>query len=189
MSQTAIEVEIEDGWEAVAGVERLVQGAGLAALSYPSPQGEGGPEGRVGNADESPTLTASPSGVYAGPLPMRGGMEALTILLTSDAELAELNSRFRDKPYPTNVLSFPAPPNPERHLGDIAIAYETCVREAQEQGKTLADHLQHLVAHGVLHLVGYDHEIEADALVMEDLERRILAGIGVADPYAWRGEA
>jgi probable rRNA maturation factor len=113
---------------------------------------------------------------------------ALTILLTSDIELAELNGRFRDKPYPTNVLSFPAPANPGGHLGDIAVAYETCVREAQEQGKTPADHLQHLVAHGVLHLVGYDHEIEADALVMEDLERRILDGIGVADPYAWGGE-
>lgn len=108
----------------------------------------------------------------------------LTILLTDDAAVAELNLRFRDKAGPTNVLSFPAPANPESHLGDIALAYGVCAREAVEQGKPLAHHLQHLVAHGVLHLVGYDHQTETEAEEMEALERRILAGLGIPDPYA-----
>src|SRR3990167_5120462 len=108
----------------------------------------------------------------------------LTILLTDDAAVAELNQRFRDKAGPTNVRSSPAPANPENHLGDIALAYGVCAREAAEQGKPLAHHLQHLVAHGVLHLVGYDHETDAEAEQMEGLERVILAGLGVPDPYA-----
>lgn len=108
----------------------------------------------------------------------------LAILLTDDAAVAELNLRFRDKAGPTNVLSFPAPANPESHLGDIALAYGVCAREAVEQGKPLAHHLQHLVAHGVLHLVGYDHQTETEAEEMEALERRILAGLGIPDPYA-----
>jgi probable rRNA maturation factor len=82
------------------------------------------------------------------------------------------------------VLSFPAPENPERHLGDIALAYGVCASEADEQGKTLADHLQHLVAHGVLHLTGFDHETDAEAEAMEARERVILASLGVSDPYA-----
>lgn len=108
----------------------------------------------------------------------------VVVLLTGDTEVAELNQQFRAKPGPTNVLSFPAPPNPEDHLGDIALAYGVCAREAAEQGKTLAAHLQHLVAHGVLHLLGYDHQTEAEAEAMEALERAILSGIGVSDPYA-----
>ncbi len=108
----------------------------------------------------------------------------VTILLTDDESVRELNARFRQKDYPTNVLSFPAPQNPEGHLGDIALAYGVCAREAAEQGKPLAHHLQHLVAHGVLHLVGYDHETDAEAEQMEGLERVILAGLGVPDPYA-----
>ena len=108
----------------------------------------------------------------------------LTILLTDDATVADLNLRFRDKAGPTNVLSFPAPANPEHHLGDIALAYGVCAREAAEQGKPLAHHLQHLVAHGVLHLVGYDHQTETEAEEMEALERQILAGLDVPDPYA-----
>lgn len=108
----------------------------------------------------------------------------LTILLTDDATVADLNLRFRDKVGPTNVLSFPAPPNPENHLGDIALAHGVCAREAAEQGKPLAHHLQHLVAHGVLHLVGYDHQTEAEAEQMETLERLILAGLDIPDPYA-----
>jgi probable rRNA maturation factor len=109
---------------------------------------------------------------------------AVTVLLTDDESVRDLNSRFRGKDYPTNVLSFPAPQNPEGHLGDIALAFGVCVREAAEQGKPLAHHLQHLVAHGVLHLVGYDHETDAEAEQMEGLERVILAGLGVPDPYA-----
>ncbi len=114
-------------------------------------------------------------------LEARGGV---TILLTDDDSVAELNERFRGKAGPTNVLSFPAPANPEDHLGDIALAYGVCAREAAEQDKPLAHHLQHLVAHGVLHLLGYDHLTEAEAEAMETLERRILAGLGVPDPYA-----
>lgn len=109
---------------------------------------------------------------------------SLVILLTDDVAVQALNARFRDKDQPTNVLSFPAPPNPERHLGDVALAYQTCAREAAEQGKSLAAHLQHLVAHGVLHLLGYDHMTDPEAEEMEGLERVILASLGVSDPYA-----
>ncbi len=109
---------------------------------------------------------------------------AVVVLLTDDGTLCDLNSRFRGKDKPTNVLSFPAPENPERHLGDIALAYGVCASEADEQGKTLADHLQHLVAHGVLHLTGFDHETDAEAEAMEARERVILASLGVSDPYA-----
>ena len=109
---------------------------------------------------------------------------SLVVLLTDDGQVRDLNARFRGKDQPTNVLSFPAPANPSGHLGDVCLAFETCAREAAEQGKTLAAHLQHLVAHGVLHLVGYDHDVDADAEIMEALERRILAALGVADPYA-----
>ena len=110
--------------------------------------------------------------------------EGVTILLTDDAAVAELNVRFRQKDGPTNVLSFEAALNPERHLGDLALAYGVCAREAAEQGKPLAHHLQHLTVHGVLHLLGYDHIGDDAAEAMEDLERAVLAGLGVPDPYA-----
>jgi len=109
--------------------------------------------------------------------------EGVVLLLTDDAAVQALNARFRDKDKPTNVLSFPAPHNPERHLGDVALAYGVCVREAAEQGKPLAHHLQHLVAHGVLHLLGYDHMSDDEAEAMEGLERVVLAGLGIPDPY------
>jgi len=108
----------------------------------------------------------------------------LTVLLTNDVAVRALNERFRRQDKPTNVLSFPALPNPEQHLGDLALAYETCAREAAEQGKPLAAHLQHLVAHGVLHLLGYDHMTDPEAQEMEGLERVVLASLGVSDPYA-----
>jgi probable rRNA maturation factor len=107
-----------------------------------------------------------------------------TLLLTGDLAVQALNARFRGQDKPTNVLSFPAPPNPESHLGDVALAFETCAREAAEQGKPLAHHLQHLVAHGVLHLLGYDHLSDPEAEEMEGLERTVLASLGVPDPYA-----
>lgn len=113
---------------------------------------------------------------------------AITVLLTDDATVRELNGRFRGKDAPTNVLSFPALENPEGFIGDIALAFETCKREATEQGKRLDDHLQHLVAHGVLHLVGYDHQSDAEAEAMEALEREILSGLDVPDPYATTGQ-
>ena len=115
----------------------------------------------------------------------------IVILLTDDETVRDLNARFRGQDKPTNVLSFPAlgrGAGPEdRHLGDLALARGVCVREAAEQGKPLAPHLQHLVAHGVLHLVGYDHQKSAEAEAMEALERRILAGLDVPDPYAAAG--
>jgi probable rRNA maturation factor len=107
----------------------------------------------------------------------------VVILLAADARLQALNGAFRGKQGPTNVLSFPGAGD---HLGDIALALGVCVREAAEQGKTLAAHLQHLTAHGVLHLLGYDHETDAEAEVMEAQERHVLAGLGIADPYAPR---
>ncbi|MBC7667000.1 rRNA maturation RNase YbeY [Caulobacter sp. DWR2-3-1b2] len=110
----------------------------------------------------------------------------IVILLADDDSVQVLNRDFRQKDYPTNVLSFPAPTegNPEGLIGDIALAFGVCQREAAEQGKPLAHHLQHLVAHGVLHLLGYDHESDDQAQAMEAFEREILAGLDVPDPYA-----
>ena len=107
----------------------------------------------------------------------------MTILLTDDASVQDLNARFRGKQEATNVLSFPATPNPENHLGDLALAYGVCACEAAEQGKPLANHLQHLTIHGVLHLLGYDHIGDDEAEAMEGLERVVLARLGVPDPY------
>jgi probable rRNA maturation factor len=104
------------------------------------------------------------------------------VLLTDDAEVQDLNARFRGKDS-TNVLSFPAGPNPMGHLGDVALAFGVCESEARAQGKPLADHLRHMVVHGLLHLLGYDHEDEAEGDVMEALERSILSRMGVPDPY------
>ena len=117
--------------------------------------------------------------------PTNNGEESgVAVLLTSDEAVAELNERFRHKAGPTNVLSFPAAANPENHLGDVCLAYGVCAREATEQGKSLEHHLTHLVAHGVLHLLGYDHETDGEAEAMEALERSILESLGVPDPYA-----
>jgi probable rRNA maturation factor len=115
-----------------------------------------------------------------------GDFEA-SVMLTDDAQIQELNRTWRAKDKPTNVLSFPAPEQPgvtgPRHLGDIALAYETLVRESEEESKELAHHFAHLIIHGVLHLLGYDHEIEAEAEIMEGLEVKALATLGIADPY------
>ena len=126
---------------------------------------------------------------------------SISLLGCDDARIAVLNADFRGKPQPTNVLSWPSeergaefvgevPEAPEpgdpdmpESLGDIAIAWETCAREAAEQAKPMADHVTHLVVHAVLHLLGYDHVEEEDAAVMEALEVRILASLGVSDPY------
>lgn len=117
------------------------------------------------------------------------------IRLTDDAEVRDLNARFRGIDTATNVLSFPMtdcapgaqatplPPGQPLALGDVVLAFETVRGEAAAQGKSLADHLGHLVVHGMLHLLGYDHLDEAQAVAMEDLETDILAGLGVADPY------
>ncbi len=113
----------------------------------------------------------------------------VVVLLCNDGEMRELNREYRRKDKATNVLSFPAPRSMRvkgvlDHLGDIALGFETCVREAQAQGKSLKNHVMHLSVHGALHLLGYDHEDEAEAVRMEALERDILNGLGVADPYA-----
>jgi len=119
----------------------------------------------------------------------RADAGAIAILLADDETVRALNARFRGKDSPTNVLAFPAPPMTSGHLGDVALAYGVCVREAAAQGKTLGEHLVHLAAHGVLHLLGYDHQTDAEAESMEARERLILATLGVPDPYAPRGEA
>jgi probable rRNA maturation factor len=112
------------------------------------------------------------------------------LALSSDIDVAALNATYRGKPAPTNVLSFPAgtkasePGAQTQFLGDIVLAHETLAREAIERSLPLKDHMQHLVVHGLLHLLGYDHETEADAGTMEALETRVLARLGVADPYA-----
>jgi probable rRNA maturation factor len=106
----------------------------------------------------------------------------IVILLTDDVALQGLNGRFLGKDRPTNVLAFPDA-SPDR-LGDVALAFGVCQREAAEQGKTLADHTTHLVVHGVLHLLGYDHLADDDAARMEALERRLLAAMNIQDPYA-----
>ena len=125
----------------------------------------------------------------------------VTLLACDDARIAVLNADFRDKGQPTNVLSWPnaelAPecegekpdmPEPdimgELALGDIAIAYETCAREAAERGQSLSAHSTHLVLHGLLHLLGYDHIRDGDATLMEGLETTILGRLGLDDPYS-----
>ena len=123
----------------------------------------------------------------------------LSLLACDDDRIATLNAEFLGKSPPTNVLSWPSrevparldgatPPKPVCgegifELGDIAIAHGTCAREAEAVGKTMADHTRHLLAHGMLHLLGYDHERDGDAALMQSIETRILARLGIADPY------
>jgi probable rRNA maturation factor len=153
-----IEVLFEaEGWDILPEAEAIARRAGLAAIAAE----DGDPQA------------------------------AVAVLLTDDAAMQRLNSTFRGKDKPTNVLSFPAPPMPSGmgdaeslFLGDLALGYETCAAEALAEGKSLGDHLAHLVVHGVLHLMGYDHETEAEAEEMEERERVILASLGIADPYA-----
>jgi probable rRNA maturation factor len=149
-----LDIMIEEGdWESIPDVEALAQKAAEAAVAV---------------AEEDEDFEVS-------------------VMLTDDAQIQELNRTWRDKDKPTNVLSFPAPEQPgmagPRHLGDIALAYETLVRESEEESKELAHHFAHLIVHGVLHLLGYDHEVEAEAEEMEALEVKALASLGIADPY------
>jgi probable rRNA maturation factor len=118
----------------------------------------------------------------------------ISIRLTSDAEVQALNQQYRGKDKPTNVLSFPmvqtalldaVSGTDEREvlLGDIVLAYETCAHEAVERGVSLADHVAHLIVHGALHLLSYDHMTEVDADAMETIERDVMATLGLNDPY------
>ena len=113
----------------------------------------------------------------------------LSALFCDDAAIRVLNREWRGFDKPTNVLSFPASDDPDALaaapcLGDLAVAQETCLAEARADGKTLEDHVRHLIVHGTLHLLGYDHQDDEEAEEMEATERRALARIGVADPYA-----
>jgi probable rRNA maturation factor len=167
-----IDVEIEDAaWTAaLPDAEALAVAAAEAALKAP-------------NAPSVAFGDSSPASGGGGSRSETEGAFGFVVLLTDDDSVRDLNRRFRGKDVPTNVLSFPAPENPEGHLGDIALAYGVCAREAGEQGKPLGRHLQHLVVHGVLHLLGYDHMSDDEAEAMEGLERVVLAGLGVPDPY------
>lgn len=124
----------------------------------------------------------------------------VTVMGCDDARIADLNADFRGKPAPTNVLSWPAAEraaaragdNPlpvvpyfdgALELGDIAISFDTCTAEAQAAGTSVVDHVTHLIVHGTLHLLGYDHERDADATLMERLEVEILGKMGINDPY------
>jgi len=119
------------------------------------------------------------------------GEAELAVMLTDDAGIRTLNSNWRGIDKPTNVLSFPAlppsgPDDAPPMLGDIAIAYETTRKEADDEQKPFDHHLSHLAVHGFLHLIGYDHESDGDAETMETLEQEILAQLGIPDPYADR---
>jgi len=117
---------------------------------------------------------------------LRRRQATLSILVVGAREGRRYNREFRGKDYATNVLSFPYEPLPGEKttlLGDLVICAPVVAREAAEQGKNARDHYAHLTIHGVLHLLGYDHQAEAEAERMEALERRVLAGLGIADPY------
>jgi probable rRNA maturation factor len=156
----AIDISAEcEGWAKISGVEDYVRRAAEAAML----DGE-----------------APPS--------------EISVVLSDDEHIRELNKHHRGMDKPTNVLSFPAartkaPAGGPRMLGDIVIAFETVEREAREEGKPIENHLSHLVVHGVLHLLGYDHEDDEEAEMMEARERQILAKLGIPDPYAERGPA
>lgn len=149
-----LEVEIEAGaWERIGDAEGICRGAAEAALAC---------------------LPAAPAEEVSA-----------SLLLTDDEAVRGLNLAWRAQDTPTNVLSFPAPPSrlAPRPLGDIALAYETVAREAADEGKPVAEHMAHLVVHGLLHLLGHDHGSDAEADAMERIEIRALARLGISDPY------
>ena len=135
---------------------------------------------------------------YMAASPELGRSSEATVVLTDDAEVRVLNRDYRNKNCATNVLSFPAfdtddiarlPANVPVILGDVVIALETTTAEARADAKTAADHLSHLVVHGMLHLLGHDHETDDEATIMERLEVDVLVQLGVADPYVGADEA
>ena len=159
----AVDVVIEDARWSETGLESLAERAVGATLSF---------------------------------LSMDPGRWEIVVLGCDDARIAELNATFREKPAPTNVLSWPSedrapqspgmrpePPQGDPELGDIALAWETCVREAAEAARPVENHVLHLIVHGTLHLLGYDHIDDSDARLMESSEIAILETLGVPDPY------
>jgi probable rRNA maturation factor len=122
-----------------------------------------------------------------GVIPKLDGDLEVALLFTDDAAMREINKDWRDQDKPTNVLSFPAAAHPgmpgPRHIGDVVLAFETTQREAGDEGKTIEAHVSHLIVHGVLHCLGYDHESDEQAEAMEALEISALKRIGYADPY------
>jgi probable rRNA maturation factor len=124
--------------------------------------------------------------VHAALVVRRKGRTVVNIVLFDESAGRGMNWRYRRKDYATNVLSFPYEPLPGEKtglLGDLVMCPAVIIREAKKQGKPLRDHYAHLTIHGVLHLLGHDHQTAADAERMEGLETRILAGIGIANPY------
>lgn len=175
-------------------------GAGEAGDSEPQPEiriDVVTDDGAWDEINALPTFVeAAASAVAAAPAiaaRIPGRVCEVAVVLSSDQRVAVLNGQFRGKAKPTNVLSFPAPRGPKAAgsdgsepvaLGDIVLADETIFAEARELAIAPAHHLQHLVVHGLLHLLGYDHVAADEAEVMEKLETQILASIGVGDPYA-----
>lgn len=142
------------------------------------------------SARVSPTLVRR--AVKAALARQAAGLRAeLSVALADDGRVRELNRAWRKQDKPTNVLAFPAGDvtaagtagGPPRPLGDVIVAYETVAAEARAQGKTVAAHASHLIVHGVLHLLGFDHDTDAAAADMEAVEVAVLARLGVADPY------
>jgi len=161
-SSLEIAVSLHDtAWsDAIADLEDRAHAAVSAALSH-----------------------AAGAGIDLGDGPLE-----ISLVFTDDAEQRTLNRDYRHKDSATNVLSFPnmdddMPAGQPRLLGDVVLARETVAREAGEQGKSLADHTTHLLVHGVLHLLGFDHLDAAEAVEMEALERAALSDLGIADPY------
>ena len=157
---------LNEGWDDSRNWQALVEKAGRAAIGLT----------RFGDLDASAASIE------------------ISVRLTSDAEVQTLNRDYRHKNQPTNVLSFPMiqpdliesinnTDDGEVLLGDIVLARETCVREAQERGVPLESHATHLIVHGTLHLLGYDHVHDDEAEIMESLERQIMASLGLHDPY------
>jgi probable rRNA maturation factor len=145
-------------------------------------------------------LTETASDAALARLGLEPSVFEISVLACDDKRIAVLNQDFRAKATPTNVLSWPSDeraamnpgempvlptPGPDAEIGDIAIAYDTCAREAAEQKKPLSAHVTHLIIHGTLHLLGFDHENEPDAALMEGLETEILGNLGLSDPYRY----
>jgi probable rRNA maturation factor len=130
-----------------------------------------------------PDLAALCDRAFAAAAAVEPAEGTVSLLLADDETLHQLNRDFRGKDKPTDVLSFPAHEMDRPQVGDIAVALGVSARDAEAQGISLADHLTHLLVHGYLHLLGHDHEVEAEAEIMEGLEIKALASLGIPNPY------